>query len=108
MPPDPEAVLAVLRSCRDPEIPLNLVDLGLIYGVTVNPPAAGADRAEVSIRLTLTSPGCPMSHSITAEIQRKVGELPGVGTVKVETVWEPAWHPAMISAEGKRQLQLAS
>lgn len=105
MLPDQEAVLAVLRTCRDPEIPLNLVDLGLIYGVDVVPGEAGS---EVRIRLTLTSPGCPMSQTIAAEVQKKVGAVPGVRSVKIDTVWEPAWHPGLISSEGKRQLQLAS
>ena len=106
MPLDPDAIVAVLRTCRDPEIPVNLVDLGLIYGVEVLAPTSDGG-AEVRIRLTLTSPGCPMSHSIAAEVQRKVQALPGVRTVRVEMAWEPAWNPGMITAEGRRQLQLA-
>ena len=106
MPLDPDAIFVVLRTCRDPEIPVNLVDLGLIYGVDLLAPTAG-DGAEVIIKLTLTSPGCPMSHRIAAEIQRKVQALPGVRAVRVEMVWEPAWHPGLISEEGRRQLQPA-
>jgi metal-sulfur cluster biosynthetic enzyme len=99
-------IFAVLRTCRDPEIPVNLVDLGLIYGVEIGAPSA--EGAEVRVRLTLTSPGCPMSHSIVAEVQKKVQALPGVRTVHTDVVWEPAWHPGLITAEGRRQLQCAS
>ncbi len=106
MQPTTEEIFAALRTCRDPEIPVNLVDLGLVYGVDVGP--SQPEGAEVCVRLTLTSPGCPMSRSIVAEIQRKLQIVPGVRTVRTEIVWEPAWHPGLISAEGRRQLQLAS
>ena len=106
MQPTTEEIFAALRTCRDPEIPVNLVDLGLIYGVdVVARPDGGAD---VRVRLTLTSAGCPMSHSIVGEVQRTLQVLPEVRTVRVEIVWEPAWHPGLISEEGRRQLQLAS
>ncbi len=107
MIPDPEAVFAVLRTCRDPEVPVNLVDLGLVYGVDVAP-AKDAEGADVRVKMTLTSAGCPMSHSIAGEVQRKVQALAGVHTVRVDIVWEPSWHPGMITAEGRRQLQIAS
>lgn len=106
MQPTTEAIFAALRTCRDPEIPVNLVDLGLVYGVEVGAPQP--DGSEVSVRLTLTSPGCPMSHSIVAEVQRTLQALAGVRAVRVDIVWEPAWHPGLISEEGRRQLQLAS
>ena len=99
-------IFAVLRTCRDPEIPVNLVDLGLIYGVDLAAPTL--EGTDVCVRLTLTSPGCPMSHSIMAEVQKKVQALPGVHAVRIDTVWEPAWHPGLITAEGRRQLQCAS
>lgn len=108
MQPTTEEIFAALRTCRDPEIPINLVDLGLIYGVEVVAPATGQEGVEVQVRLTLTSAGCPMSHSIVGEVQRKVQALPGVRTVRVVIVWEPAWHPGLISEDGRRQLQLAS
>ena len=104
MQPTQDDIFAVLRTCRDPEIPVNLVDLGLVYGVEV---AAAAGGADVRIKLTLTSPGCPMAHNIVAEAQRKVQALPGVQAVHIDIVWEPAWHPGLISAEGRRQLQPA-
>ncbi|MFT3830013.1 MAG: metal-sulfur cluster assembly factor [Opitutaceae bacterium] len=106
MQPTTEEIFAALRTCRDPEIPVNLVDLGLVYGVEANVSPEGG--AEVQVRLTLTSAGCPMSHNIVGEVQRKLQTLPGVRTVRVEIVWEPAWHPGLISEEGRRQLQLAS
>ncbi len=106
MQPSTEEIFAALRTCRDPEIPVNLVDLGLVYGVDVA--ASQPEGVELRVRLTLTSPGCPMSHSIVGEVQRKLQALPGVRSVRVEIVWEPAWHPGLISEEGRRQLQLAS
>lgn len=106
MQPTTEEIFAALRTCRDPEIPVNLVDLGLVYGVEIGAPQA--DGVEVRVRLTLTSAGCPMSHSIVGEVQRKLQALPGVRSVRIEIVWEPAWHPGLISEEGRRQLQLAS
>jgi metal-sulfur cluster biosynthetic enzyme len=105
---DQDAVYTALRSCRDPEIPVNIVDLGLVYGVDIQPPNLTTEGAAVTIRMTLTSTGCPMSHSIAAEVQRTVAALAGVGTARVEIVWEPAWSPALISEQGRRQLQLAS
>lgn len=105
---DEDAVYTALRSCRDPEIPVNIVDLGLVYGVDIQPPTTPAEGAAVTIRMTLTSTGCPMSHSISAEVQRTVAALEGVRTVRVDIVWEPAWSPALISEEGRRHLQLAS
>lgn len=97
-------VLAALRTCRDPEIPVNIVDLGLVYGVEIletSPAGAGYD---VSVKMTLTSPGCPMSRSISAEVQRKLLGLERVIHAKVDLVWEPAWHPSMITAEGHHHL----
>lgn len=108
MQPTTEEIFAVLRTCRDPEIPINLVDLGLIYGVEIAAPTVEGEGVEVQVRLTLTSTGCPMSHSIAGEVQRKLQALPGVRTVRVVIVWEPAWHPGLISEDGRRQLQVSS
>ena len=105
MQPNTEEIFAALRTCRDPEIPINIVDLGLIYGVEIVAPANPGDGVEVLVRLTLTSSGCPMSHSIISEMQRKLQSVPGVRAVRVQIVWEPSWHPGLISAEGRRQLQ---
>lgn len=97
-----EDVLAVLRSCSDPEIPVNIVDLGLVYGVNVR--EAGADGYDVSVDMTLTSPGCPMSRSIAAEVHRKLLGLEEVHHAQVNMVWEPAWQPSMMTPAGREQL----
>ncbi|MBI3061333.1 MAG: SUF system Fe-S cluster assembly protein [Deltaproteobacteria bacterium] len=91
-------VIEALRSCFDPEIPVNIYDLGLIYDVKVD--AAGA----VEIRMTLTSPQCPVAQSLPAEVQAKVKEVPGVTEAKVDVVWEPPWDPAKMSEAAKLQL----
>lgn len=91
-------VVEALRSCFDPEIPVNIYDLGLIYDVKVD--AAGA----VEIRMTLTSPHCPVAQSLPAEVQAKVKEVPGVTEAKVDVVWEPPWDPAKMSEAAKLQL----
>jgi metal-sulfur cluster biosynthetic enzyme len=102
-----EDVVSALRTCRDPEIPVNIVDLGLVYDIDVregSPPEAGYD---VSVRMTLTSPNCPMSRSISSDVQRKLLGLECVQRAKVDLVWEPVWHPSMITAEGRRHLNLS-
>lgn len=102
---DRETILNALRDCRDPEIPVNIVDLGLIYSVVINPTSEGAD---IQVQMTLTSTGCPMSRSIVTDVQRRLMAVPGVSAAHVEITWEPSWHPDMISEEGRRQLQIAS
>ncbi len=87
-----EAVRAVLKDVYDPEIPINVVDMGLIYRVEV----VGAD---VTIDMTLTGRGCPMHGFIAEMVRRKVSELPGVGTVTVNIVWDPPWNPSMMARE---------
>lgn len=91
-------VVETLRSCFDPEIPVNIYDLGLIYDVKVEPSGA------VEIRMTLTSPHCPVAQSLPAEVQAKVKEVPGVTEAKVDVVWEPPWDPAKMSEAAKLQL----
>jgi metal-sulfur cluster biosynthetic enzyme len=99
-----EDVVSVLRTCRDPEIPVNIVDLGLIYDVDVHEATATAPGYDVSVKMTLTSPACPLSHAISDEVHRKLLGLDGVQHAKVDLVWEPVWHPSMITAEGRRHL----
>src|SRR3989338_7719068 len=91
-------VIEALRTIFDPEIPVNIYDLGLVYDVKVD--AAGA----VEIRMTLTSPQCPVAQSLPAEVQAKVKEVPGVTEAKVDVVWEPPWDPAKMSEAAKLQL----
>lgn len=102
---DREIVLNALRECRDPEIPVNIVDLGLIYEIVISNGPKGAD---IQVQMTLTSTGCPMSRSIVTDVQQHLATVPGVASAKVEIIWEPTWHPGMISEEGRRELQLAS
>jgi FeS assembly SUF system protein len=91
-------VIDVLKSCFDPEIPVNIYELGLIYDVAIDP--AGA----VEIRMTLTSPACPVAGSLPPEVQSKVGQVEGVSAAKVDVVWDPPWNPAMMSEAAKLQL----
>ncbi|VUZ85092.1 mrp [Candidatus Methylomirabilis lanthanidiphila] len=92
-----EQVYATLRKLIDPELGVNIVDLGLVYDVQIQ----GGD---IGIRMTLTTRGCPMHASFVQAVDRALRELPAVTGVTVEIVWEPAWNPDMISPEGKRAL----
>jgi metal-sulfur cluster biosynthetic enzyme len=97
MPVTEEAVYAVLKDCYDPEIPVNIVDLGLVYGVDI-------DGEEVHVTMTLTSPGCPSGPYIGEQIRHKLLGLEGVKQARVEFVWEPAWGPERMSPEAKAEL----
>lgn len=85
-----EAVRKALRQVKDPEINLNIVDLGLIYDVDVQPPGA------VTVKMTLTSPGCPAGPEILSDAERAVRAVDGVETVSIDLVWEPFWTPERI------------
>ncbi len=102
-----EAVVSALRTCVDPEIPVNIVDLGLVYEVDLRESPVAPPASDVTVKMTLTSAGCPMSHPIANDVNKALRQLPGVGATKVEVVWEPAWRPDMITAEGRRHLNLA-
>jgi len=102
-----EDVVSALRTCQDPEILTNIVDLGLVYGVDVRESSPAGSGYDVNVRLTLTSPNCPMSQSISSTVQRKLLGLEQVRRATVDLVWEPVWHPSMITAEGRRQLNPA-
>jgi FeS assembly SUF system protein len=91
-------VLDALRSCYDPEIPVNIYELGLIYGVHVG------ESGAVEIKMTLTSPHCPAVQSLPAEIESKVKELNGVTDVKIDLVWDPPWDPSKMSEAARLQL----
>ena len=94
-----------LKTCYDPEIPVNIVDLGLVYDMRVTPEDGGASR--VDVKMTLTAPGCGMGTSIAADARLKLLELPGVSDADVQIVWDPPWSPQMISPEGKERLGMA-
>lgn len=99
-----EQVRAKLRECFDPELPCNIVDLGLVYGIALQPLAA--DRVRVAVQMTLTSRECPLARQIAAQVQRKVQELDGVGEATVELVFDPPWDPARMNDEARRRLRL--
>jgi len=93
-----EKVLDALRTCFDPEIPVNIYELGLIYKLEVTP------EADVRIQMTLTSPGCPVAGSLPPEVETKVRDIPGVKSARVEVVWDPPWNPGLMSEAAKLQL----
>ena len=95
-------VWAVLRTCFDPEIPVNIVDLGLIYDLQVT--ELDADGSRVDVKMTLTAPGCGMGTYIAADARDKILALQGVDEADVQVVWDPPWSPQMISPEGRSTL----
>jgi probable FeS assembly SUF system protein SufT len=97
-----QQVWDTLKSCFDPEIPVNIVDLGLIYDLALEPAQEGGHR--VSVKMTLTAPGCGMGRVIAGDAQQKVLGLPGVAEADVEIVWDPPWHQSMITPAGRRAL----
>ena len=105
-PVDEKAVWETLKSCYDPEIPVNIVDLGLVYDMKIVPLPSG--RSGVAVKMTLTAPGCGMGGVIAGDAQQRLLGLPGVEEANVEVVWEPPWHQSMISPEGRRVLGLDS
>jgi metal-sulfur cluster biosynthetic enzyme len=88
-----------LKQCFDPEIPLNIVDLGLVYNVAVN-------GGQANITMTLTSPGCHLGGQIAANVQERLLALDEIEEANVELVWDPPWHQTMISPEGRKSLGL--
>ena len=96
-----EAVWDQLRQCYDPEIPVNIVDLGLVYSVNVADEDAGK---RVHVQMTLTAPGCGMGPTLAREAEQRILSLPKVAAATVELVWEPSWNPEMISPAGKEKL----
>lgn len=103
-PADPAAlepqVVAALRTCYDPEIPVDIYELGLVYGVTVAPGGA------VHVRMTLTAPSCPAAQELPAEVERAVRAVPGVTDARVEIVFDPPWDPGRMSEAARLKLGL--
>jgi FeS assembly SUF system protein len=93
-----ERIIAALRTCYDPEIPVNIYEMGLIYDLDVNP------SGNVVIRMTLTSPACPVAGSLPPEVQAKVAAIPGVKSAKVDLVWDPPWTPERMSEAARLEL----
>jgi FeS assembly SUF system protein len=92
-------VIAALRTVFDPEIPVNIYDLGLVYGLDIN-----AVTGRVDIRMTLTAPGCPVARTFPETVAQTVGQVPGVVDVRVELVWEPPWSKEMMTEAARLQL----
>lgn len=93
-----------LKTCYDPEIPVNIVDLGLVYGMAIEPDSATPGKSKIEVKMTLTAQGCGMGASISVDARHKLLALPGVSDANVDIVWEPPWNPQMISPEGKEKL----
>src|SRR5215831_10838081 len=89
-------VLDSLRQCMDPEVPINVVDMGLIYGVNIK------EDDKVDIKMTMTTRGCPLHDTLVNDVKKYVTKVPGVTGVNIEIVWEPAWSPERMSDEGKK------
>lgn len=93
-----EAIISALKDIYDPEIPVNIYDLGLIYGVEVT------DDGHAVVIMTLTTPHCPVAESMPAEVELRVGAVPGVGHAEVNLVWDPPWDPQKMSDDAKLEL----
>lgn len=93
-----EAIIAALKEIYDPEIPVNIYDLGLVYGVEVT------DDGHAVVTMTLTTPHCPVAESMPGEVELRVGSVPGVGVSEVNLVWDPPWNPQLMSDEAKLEL----
>ena len=93
-----EKIIAALRTCYDPEIPVNIYEMGLIYDIDVNP------SGDVVLQMTLTSPACPVAGSLPPEVEAKLAAIPGVKSAKVDVVWDPPWTPERMSEAAKLQL----
>ncbi len=97
-----EAVWAALRTCFDPEIPVNIVDLGLVYDLSIE--KTPSDSHSVEVKMSLTAPGCGMGPVIAEDARVKIAKLPTVESAKVHIVWDPQWTPQMISETGRKVL----
>jgi metal-sulfur cluster biosynthetic enzyme len=95
-------VLSALKQVYDPEIPVNIVDLGLIYGMRFEP--APEDKQDVAVDMTLTAQGCPAHVTISEQVKARVEQLPGVRSASVNVVWTPPWTPERLSPDARKQL----
>ncbi|HWW16714.1 MAG TPA: metal-sulfur cluster assembly factor [Candidatus Dormibacteraeota bacterium] len=104
MPVTEQDVLSALRSCYDPEIPVNIVDLGLIYQVNFAPADTPEPKQDVTIDMTLTAQGCPEHVNISAQVKSRLEQLPGIRNAAVNIVWTPPWTPERLSPDARKQL----
>lgn len=95
-----ERIIGVLKTCYDPEIPVDIWELGLIYDVDIS------DSSDVTITMTLTTPHCPVAETLPAEVEQRVSAVEGVASVRVDVTWEPAWSPQMMSEAARLELNL--
>jgi len=102
-PADEKEVWEVLKTCYDPEIPVNIVDLGLVYDVKLTPQPS-TNRSRVDVKMTLTAMGCGMGPAIAAGARDKLLTVPGVADADVQIVWDPPWNQSMITEAGKKRL----
>jgi probable FeS assembly SUF system protein SufT len=103
-PVEEKLVWDTLKTCFDPEIPVNIVDLGLVYDLVIEPAPSG--NSKLRVKMTLTAPGCGMGTVIASDARQKLMYLPGVEEAEVDIVWDPPWHQSMITADGRRVLGL--
>jgi metal-sulfur cluster biosynthetic enzyme len=100
-----EDVLTALKECYDPEIPVNVVDLGLIYEIRVKPSVTpNSGNEDVEVEMTLTAPGCPSSGYISDQVKQRLLRMPGVDNASVEIVWYPQWTPERLTADARKEL----
>jgi probable FeS assembly SUF system protein SufT len=104
-PVNVDDIWEALKTCYDPEIPVNIVDLGLVYDVQVVPEEE-QQGSRVEVKMTLTAPGCGMGGVIAGDAENKIRELPGVTDARVEVVWDPIWNQSMMSDAARLQLGL--
>ena len=93
-----DQIYGALKKCMDPEIPVNVVDLGLIYGVNI------AEGKNVDIKMTMTTRGCPLHDTLVSDVKRYVGKVPGIGNINVEIVWDPPWSLEKMNPQVREQL----
>ncbi|MFQ5941021.1 MAG: PqqD family peptide modification chaperone [Nitrososphaerales archaeon] len=95
-----EQITFVLKNVKDPEIDCNIVDLGLVYGISIN------NKNDVELRITLTSLGCPLSETLVKDVKKNLGDIQGIGNIDVQIVWDPPWTPDRMTEVGKEKLDL--
>lgn len=95
-----EKIIAALKTCYDPEIPIDIWELGLIYDIGIG------DQNDVTITMTLTTPHCPAAETLPADVEQRVSAVEGVASTKIELTWEPAWAPQMMSEAARLELNL--
>ncbi|KXK46980.1 MAG: putative metal-sulfur cluster biosynthetic enzyme [Bacteroidetes bacterium OLB10] len=93
-----ERIVEVIRTCYDPEIPVNICELGLIYDIRIS------EGNDLSVKMTLTSPNCPVAETLPAEVEQKLENIPELNSVKVEVTFDPPWEREMMSEEAKMEL----